>query len=88
MSQILKQNKFFLSALVITIVLTGMTFGNIPTPPIPQGIQTVNGTTFNFTDYSALTHEQIGIINFFNRLIMDQPINLWEDWNAEAYMWA
>jgi hypothetical protein len=88
MSQILKQNKFVITAFVITIVLAGLTFGNMPTPPVAMGVQTIDGTTFNFTDYSALTHEQIGIINYFNRLIMDQPVNLWENWNAENYRWA
>lgn len=88
MSTILRQNKFFLSCVVITIVLAGMTFGNIPAPPVPQGVQTVNGTTFNFADYPSLTHEQLAIINYFNELVTGQAPNLWAGWNAENYLWA
>ena len=88
MSQTLKQNKFVITAFVITVVLAGMTFGNMPPPPVATGVQTIDGTTFNFADYTALTHEQLGIVNYFNRLIMDQPVNLWDGWNAENYMWA
>ena len=88
MSQIVKQNKFVVSVLVITIVFAGMTFGNMSPPPVAMGMQTIDGTTFNFADYSALTHEQIAIVNYFNRLVVDQPLNEWDGWNAENYMWA
>jgi hypothetical protein len=88
MAQILKQNKFILSTIVITIVLAGMTFGNIPAPAMPQGLQTVNGTTFNFANYPSLTHEQIAIINYFDNLITSQAYNLWDGWHAENYLWA
>jgi hypothetical protein len=88
MFQVLKQNKFVATAFVITVVLAGLTFGNMPSPPVSMGIQTINGTRFNFADYSALTHEQTAIINYFNRLIMDQPVNLWDGWSAENYLWA
>ncbi|MFW9805582.1 MAG: hypothetical protein ACFFFK_02480 [Candidatus Thorarchaeota archaeon] len=88
MSQVLKQNKFVITVVVITIVFAGLTYGNMPPPPVSMGVQTIDGTTFNFADYSALTHEQIGIVNYFNELIMDQPLNLWDGWNAENYLWA
>jgi hypothetical protein len=88
MSQILKQNKFVISAVVITIVLGGMTFSNLPSPIVSQGVQVIDGTTFNFADYSALTHEQIAIVNFFNRLVTGQAPNLWAGWNVEKYLWA
>jgi hypothetical protein len=84
----LKQNKFVITAFVITIVLAAMTFGNMPPPPVAMGVQTIDGTRFNFADYSALTHEQIAIINYFNRLITGQAVNLWDGWNAENYLWA
>lgn len=88
MPQLITQNKFVLSAFVITIVLAGLTLGNLPAPPVPMGIQTINGNTFNFADYPALTHEQIAIINYFNRLVTGQAVNSWTGWNAENYMWA
>jgi hypothetical protein len=65
-----------------------MTFGNIPAPSPPQGIQTVNGTTFNFADYPAMTHEQLAIVNYFDELVTGQAPNLWAGWNAENYLWA
>ncbi|MFW9788032.1 MAG: hypothetical protein ACFFE2_13425 [Candidatus Thorarchaeota archaeon] len=88
MSHVLKQNKFVIAASVITIVFAGLTFGNMPPPPVRMSVQTIDGITFNFADYSALTHEQLGIVNYFNRLIVDQPVNLWDGWYAENYMWA
>jgi hypothetical protein len=88
MSHVLKQNKFVISALVITVVLAGLTFGNLPAPSVPLGVQTIDGTTFNFADYPALTHEQIAIINYFNRLVTEQSVISWDGWNAENYMWA
>jgi hypothetical protein len=62
MSKVLQQNKFVITAFVITIVLAGLTFGNMPPPPVAKGVQTIEGTTFNFADYSALTHEQVAIV--------------------------
>ncbi len=88
MSQVLKQNKFVLTAFVITIVLAGMTFGNMPPSPVAMGVQTIDGTIFNFADYPALNHEQIAIVNYFNRLVTGQAVNLWDGWNAENYLWA
>jgi hypothetical protein len=88
MSHVLKQNKFVITALVIAVVLAGLTFGNLPAPSVPMGIQTIDGTKFNFADYPALTHEQIAIINYFNHLITGEPVNSWAGWNAENYMWA
>jgi len=88
MSQILKQNKFVLSAFVITIVLAGMTFGNIPPAQVNLSIQTIDDTTFNFADYPSLTHEQIAIVNYFNRLVTETEVNLWDGWNADRYLWT
>ncbi|NHI89085.1 MAG: hypothetical protein EAX87_06145 [Candidatus Thorarchaeota archaeon] len=88
MSHVLKQNKFVIAALLITVVFAGLTFGNLPAPPVPLGVQTIDGTTFNFADYPALTHEQIAIINYFNRLVTEQSVVSWDGWNAENYMWA
>ena len=88
MSHVLKKNKFVIAALVITLVFAGLTFGNLPAPPVPLGVQTIDGTTFNFADYPALTHEQIAIINYFNRLVTEQSVVSWDGWDAENYMWA
>jgi hypothetical protein len=75
MSQILRHNKFVVTALVITIVFAGMTFGNLPPPPTTMSSQTINGTTFNFADYKSLTREQLGIFNYFDRLTTNQAYN-------------
>jgi hypothetical protein len=85
MSQIIKQNKFILSALVITIVLAGMTFGNIPAPPVPQGVQTVNGTTYNFANYYSLTHEQIALYNYLTSIVVNEPVNSFDNWAANQF---
>ena len=85
MLQNLKQNKFILSVLVITIVLTGMTFGNIPSPTVPHGIQIVNGDTYNFADYNSLTHEQIALYNYMSSIILDEPVNSFDNWHADQY---
>ncbi|MDH4214397.1 MAG: hypothetical protein OEV85_10780 [Candidatus Thorarchaeota archaeon] len=85
---ILKQNKFVICACVITIVLGGMTFSNLPSPGVSQGFQVINDTIFSFGDYPALTHEQIAIINYFDHLITEQAPNQWAGWNAERYSWA
>ncbi|MFW9795345.1 MAG: hypothetical protein ACFFEE_13645 [Candidatus Thorarchaeota archaeon] len=88
MSQTLKHDKFVIATFVITIVLAGMTFANIPSAPVATGIQTIGGTTFDFADYDALTHEQIAIVNYFYHLMMGQAANIWTGWNAENYRWA
>ncbi|MBN2228924.1 MAG: hypothetical protein JW779_04955 [Candidatus Thorarchaeota archaeon] len=88
MSQVFQKNKFVISSFVIVIVIGGMTFGNMSTPSTPTGIQVIAGTTFNFADYPALTHEQIAIINYFDRLVTGQAYNLWDGWHAENYLWA
>jgi hypothetical protein len=88
MALILKQNKLVITAFVLTIVVGGMTFANMPTPPPPIGVQTVNGTTFNFADYTSLNHEQIAIINHFTNLMAGQAANEWDGWYAERYLWT
>jgi hypothetical protein len=71
MSEILKSNKFFVTALVITIVLAGMTFGNMPGPTPDMGSQTIDGTTFNFADYGSVDHEMLAAFNYLNTLVDD-----------------
>ncbi|NHI83600.1 MAG: hypothetical protein EAX81_04800 [Candidatus Thorarchaeota archaeon] len=85
MSEILKKNKFFLAALTISIILAGMTFGNIPGPATQTGVQTVNGTTFNFADYDSVDHEMLALFNYLDTIVNDeyQGYGEWNGWYAE-----
>ena len=85
MSQILKQNKFILAVLIITIVFAGLTFGNLPTSPPATSVQTVNGVTFNFADYRALNKDQIGMLHYFATLSTDREYNSWDGWYADGF---
>lgn len=86
MSSILKQNKYLLSILIITIVLGGMTFGNLPPPGVTKGSQTIDGTLFNFADYNSLTHEQLALFNYMSSLIQGEPLNSFDLWHADDFM--
>jgi hypothetical protein len=88
MFESIKKNKFVITSFVIAMVIGGLTFNNIQAPAIPKGIQTINGTTFNFADYPSLTHEQIAIMNYFNELVTGQAYNKWDGWGVENYQWA
>lgn len=90
MSQILKQNKFVVSVLVITIVFAGMTFGNLPPPTTTMSSQTINGVTFNFADYKTLTREQLGMFNYFEDLVINQDdYNSWDRWYIDgSFRWV
>ncbi|MHA2172307.1 MAG: hypothetical protein ACXAB7_20745, partial [Candidatus Kariarchaeaceae archaeon] len=70
--KILKSNKFFVTSLVITIVLTGLTFGNLPGPATSKGSQTINGTTFAFADYGSVDHEMLASFNYLDTLVNDK----------------
>ncbi|MHA1926028.1 MAG: hypothetical protein ACXABV_15450 [Candidatus Thorarchaeota archaeon] len=87
MSKTLKSNKFFTVALIISIILAGMSFGNLPGPMTPTGVQTVNGETFNFADYRALTLEELAIYNFLTTLF-DQPYGSWDGWYIEPQFYG
>jgi len=86
MSKILKHNKFIVTALVITIVFAGMTFGNIPPPAQTMSSQTINGVTFNFADYNSLTREQLAVFNYFDRLTTNQAYNEFEGWYTDGWL--
>jgi hypothetical protein len=86
MSQNLKQNKFVVTVLVITIVFAGMTFGNLPPPPTIMSSQTINGITFNFADYKSLTREQLAVFNYFDRLTTNQAYNEFEGWYTDGWL--
>ena len=87
MSQILKQNKFVITVLVITIVFGGMTFSNLPSTGVSVGVQVIGGTTFNFADYHSVDHMQLALFNYLNTLVSAdfQPYGSWDGWNAADY---
>ncbi|MFX0107135.1 MAG: hypothetical protein ACFE7R_02535 [Candidatus Hodarchaeota archaeon] len=87
MSTILRTNKFFVAALIITLVLAGMTFGNMPGPGVNTGAQTIDGTTFTFADYGAVSHEMLAVFNYLDTIVNDeyQGYGEWEGWYAEPY---
>jgi len=89
MSQIIKQNKFIVAVLVITVVFAGMTFGNLPPPSTIMSSQTINGVTFNFADYKSLTREQLGMFNYFEDLTTSQAYNSWDNWYIDGpFQWV
>jgi hypothetical protein len=87
MSQTLKQNKFIVSVLVITIIFAGMTIGNLPPPGVSQGIQVIDGTTFNFADYCSVDDMQLALFNYLNTLVSTnyQPYGSWDGWYADDF---
>jgi len=85
MARILKDNKFVITALVITVVLTGITFGNLPGPTTSMGVQMINGTTYNFADYPSLDHEQLGLFNYIHNLIMSEPVNSFDNFYGKQF---
>ena len=72
MSKILRTNKFFVTALIITIVLAGLTFGNMPGPTTDMGSQTIDGTIFVFADYGAVSHEMLAVFNYLDTIVNDE----------------
>ncbi|NHJ12247.1 MAG: hypothetical protein EAX95_01150 [Candidatus Thorarchaeota archaeon] len=79
MSGLPKTNKFILTVIIITLVLGGMTFTNLPGPATSTSVQVVNGRVFNFADYASLTHEQLAVYNYLWELLA-QPLGEWEGW--------
>lgn len=79
MSKILTANKYFVTVLVISIVLGAMTFGNLPGSPTTMGTLAIDGETFYFADYGSLTHEEIGIFNFLATMF-NQAYGSWDGW--------
>ncbi|MFX0138414.1 MAG: hypothetical protein ACFFDN_32530 [Candidatus Hodarchaeota archaeon] len=85
MARILKNNKYIIIVLIVTVVFTGLTFRNLPGPITSRTIQTINGITYDFSNYPYLNHEQIGLYNYMRNIIMNEPINSFENWNAEGF---
>jgi hypothetical protein len=48
--------------------------------------QTINGVTFNFTDYKSLTREQLGMFNYFDRITTNQAYNEFDGWYTDGWL--
>ena len=83
----LKSNKYFIAALVLCIILGGLTFTNLPGPDTSTSVQTINGTAFDFSDYPSLTYEQLAIFNYLHTLL-DQPLGEWEGWHITSDVYS
>jgi hypothetical protein len=81
----LKESKFFVCAIIATVLLAGVTFGNLPTPAAPTGIQVVNGITYNFASYPALNREQLAIFNYLDSIVTHQAYDSWNGWYADQF---
>ncbi len=82
MSNSLTTNKYFVVTLVLSIILGGMTFGNLPGVAPAAPVLVVGGETFNFGDYGTVTHEQVAIFNYLTTLF-DQSTGSWDGWYIE-----
>lgn len=87
MSSKVMSNKYFLVALVMTLVIGGLTVGNLPAPPVSRGVQTVDGVQFDFADYKALDHEMLAIFNYLDTIVSSdyQGYGEWDGWYAGDY---
>ncbi|MBD3405811.1 MAG: hypothetical protein GF411_06740 [Candidatus Lokiarchaeota archaeon] len=87
MSTIITSNKYFVSVLIITIIFAGLTFGNLPSPGVSAGSQTIDGVTYNFADYGQLSHEQLALFNYLDTIVSSkyQGYGEWDGWNAEDF---
>jgi hypothetical protein len=85
MSSFARKNKFILGTIVAVIVISGLTFSNLPGLDVPTGVITVNGVTFDFSDYLAIDHEQLAIFNYLNTLVSTdyQEYGEWEGWYVD-----
>ncbi len=87
MSNRLMSNKYFLVALVMTLVIGGLTVGNLPATPVARGVQTVDGIQFDFAEYKALDHDMLAIFNYLDTIVSSdyQGYGEWDGWFAEQY---
>ena len=81
----LKDNKFVIGVLVVTIIFSGITFNNLPGAQPFKRVQTFNGITYDFNEYPSLNDEQIALFNYLRRLITTEPENSFANWNAEGF---
>lgn len=87
MRSFLRTNKFFMVALLSTLVVGGLGIGNFSPPSPSPGVQVINGVTFNFSDYSMVPHESLALFNYLNTLVSRdyQGYGEWGGWYAEKY---
>ena len=76
----LQKNKFIVSVLIVTVIFAGLTVGNLPTPAAPTAIQSIDGVVYNFADYPALNHDQLGVFNYLDSIVTHQPYGEWDGW--------
>ena len=81
----LKDNKFVIGVLIVTIIFSGITFNNLPGAQPFKRVQTFNGITYDFNEYPSLNDEQIALFNYLRRLITTEPENSFANWNAEGF---
>jgi hypothetical protein len=64
-----------------------LTFGNLPGPTAPSGIQTVDGVVYNFAEYNSLDHEMLAIYNYLDTIVSSdyQGYGEWDGWYAENF---
>ncbi|MBS3795889.1 MAG: hypothetical protein KGY80_13380 [Candidatus Thorarchaeota archaeon] len=87
MSQAIKQNKYFLTTVILSIILFSMTFGNLPGPSTESGLVEVDGTKYDFSEYGVVNKEQLALFNYLNTLVSReyQEYGEWEGWYAEDF---
>ena len=84
MSHHIHRNKFFLTSLVLCIVFSGLTFGNIPTAQPSAGAYTVNGELFDFRYYPLVEREVLAIFNYLDTIVSSKYLDYgnWSGWNV------
>ena len=85
MLKYLKNNKFVIGVLVVTIIFSGITFNNLPGPQPFKRTQTFNGVTYDFNEFPSLNDEIIALFNYLRRLITTEPANSFDNWNVEGF---
>lgn len=81
----LRNNKFVIVSLLFFIILGGLTFSNLPVSKPLMGIQTIDGTDFDFADYNSVDKEQLALLNYLDTIVSQQPYGSWKGWNAEDF---
>ena len=86
MVRYLKDNKFVIGVLVVTIIFSGVTFNNLPILQPFKSTQTLFGVMYDFNTYPSLNDEQIALFNYLRKLITTEPVNSFDNWNAEYFI--
>lgn len=87
MSSKISKNKFVLVSLIASIVLGGLTFGNLRTPTASTGIQVIDGVTYNFADYGSVDPELLASFNYLDTIVSRdyQGYGEWNGWYADNF---